>query len=488
MDLVTRKRRIEVRKRRIILDSSRSLEKFLGHIVIDCRPEPRRWCEIKEDWQYDLTKPIVPAIENICGIRSDYSGPRNFFYVLPRGHDKTGLIGRIATYAASFAKRPIICATAASTRQQARLLLESMEREIGENSWLSPNLEINRNVISGPGGKIEVLSSEAGSSSGRIDDIVILDELTFWENQDLFNVLYSGRAKRPQSVFIIITNAGLKGSWQYDLYNTAKHSERWHFHESPAKTMLASWMTEEDIEDIRSVITPGFARRVIDNEWIEATENPALEGRLEGNLISRKHLWRDLQIPRDRRTCDLYMGVDFGFTINKTVIWTDELTKDGRAVCRDFTMLDKCDPDEQIEQVNMRIVAWGNNLVKCSLDQGTQGWTIAKHFEKKYPTKCQGVQLTDSRQGQIVVDLQHRFDKMNRKVPNDNNVIRDLMTVECAETANGIPRVKTNRGPDGGHGDYFWAMGLSEFGMPTVVKKKATIVKAYSHTRNGRKR
>src|SRR5690606_14280881 len=111
--------RIRTAEQRIVIDSSRSLVQYLGHVVIDSRPQPRRWSECWEPWQGGIAGKIVPAVEQACGMRTDYTGPTKFCYVLPRGHDKTGLIGRIANGARGFSRRKTRIAVAASVKDQA---------------------------------------------------------------------------------------------------------------------------------------------------------------------------------------------------------------------------------------------------------------------------------------------------------------------------------------------------------------------------------
>ena len=459
-------------RRRVDLNASRSLRSYLDDVVIDSRPEEMRWGDCREPWQDEIVEPMIPAIEQAAGLRSDYDGPTSFFYVLPRGHDKTGLIGRLATWAVAYAQRQIRCACAASTKGQAGLLLDSIDRELELNSWVEDRLESYRNELRGNLGKLEVLSSEAGSSSGRIDDLVILDELTFWPDDSLYKILLSGRAKRPGSVVVVITNAGIRGTWQHKRLKRAKKSDRWHVYEAPQGEILASWMSEEDIEDIRDQIDPMFARRVLGNEWIVATENPLLSR----DLIKRqmlKSLWHPLP-DRVSLNTELYMGVDFGFTNDRTVIWTDEKVGD-ELYCRDLCVLEKAHPDVQRAEIRKRLDQWGKAVVKCCLDQGAQGWVIAKEFEERYP-QCHAVQLTEGRQGQIATSVKQSLERGRRYLPKDPEIVPDFQMVSTVQQANGRPKLKTDKNATG-HGDRFWALGLADYGLP-AAKRKSSGVKA----------
>lgn len=449
--------------------SSRSLSDYLGYVVVDSEPEPRAWSRIVEPWQVDIVRPIIPAVESMAGLRDDYTGPRSFWFTLPRGHDKTGLIGRLANWSVGFSRNKITCAVAASTRKQAGLLLKSMTRETELNPWLAGRLESFREDIRGPGGEINVLSSEAGASSGRKDDLVILDELTFWENQGLWDVLRTGAVKRDRSVFIVITNAGLRNTWQHDIRNRAERSDRWYFYESPPGRMLASWLTPESVAEIRQEISPGFARRVFDNEWIDATETPMLTRAMIDACTESGILWRHAEPPKDVKRPELYMGVDFGFTQDRTAIVTLQRTKD-RIITREILVMEKAHPDDQMAAVEHRL---SDNVVRCRVDQGAQGWVLAKRLEERFPGKVEPVGLTPGRQGQYATELRASFVSRRIAIPDDEQLAADLQLVEEAETVNGVPRIVTNKGITG-HADRFWALAMAHSCIPLKPRQRAS--------------
>ena len=54
-----------------------------------------------------------PAIEKAIGVRKDYDGPNRFMIIMPRGHDKTSKLARIANYSLTFSKFTIQMAAGA---------------------------------------------------------------------------------------------------------------------------------------------------------------------------------------------------------------------------------------------------------------------------------------------------------------------------------------------------------------------------------------
>ena len=445
----------------VIRQSENSLADYLGHVVIDARPEPVCWGQCIEPWQQHIVEPMLPAIEHLAGLRCNYTGPRSFLYVLPRGHDKTGVIGRLCNWVIAFARQPINAVAAASTQEQAAILLDSMKAELRLNSWLQSRLKPRNYMIQGPGGKLRVIAADANHSSGLKCDLIVCDELTFWAKRDLFDVLYSGREKRPESVFIVITNAGLRGSWQWDLLCRAKSEPRhWHVFEAPLGRTLASWMTAERIAAVRAMIPSSHARRVLDNAWIDATEHPLLSWELIQPCVA-DCLWPDGTPPRGHRP-ELYLGVDVGRTRDRTVIWTAELVGDV-VWTREIKVLEgqpfAVQKSEIISRLNRHVVA-------LRIDQGAIGYQLAEELETEYPGIVEGVQLTAGRQGQLALALKTAFESARIRIPADPVLAADLQLVEEVATGtSGVPTLETHHGPSG-HADRFWAAALALSGLP----------------------
>ena len=170
---------------------------------------------------------MVPAIEQLVGLRSGYEGPRRFWFTLPRGHDKTGIIARLCNYVLKFSKNKISGAATAADKGQARLLLESMKREIDLNPWLKRSLYAYNYQITGPSGHLEVIATDANTASGRKDDFTVCDEIVYWRHKGAFDMLLSGVTKRPDAVMVVITNAGIQGTWQWELFQQIKADPYW---------------------------------------------------------------------------------------------------------------------------------------------------------------------------------------------------------------------------------------------------------------------
>jgi hypothetical protein len=276
-----------------IHESQKGCLRYLQHVVIDRSPEPTAFRLAAEPWQWALASKIAPAIERIAGYNPSYSGPRCFWFTLPRGHDKTSFIGRFASWALCFNRKSISGIAAARDRDQANFILDYMRAEARLNPWIDQRLSFHNYQVRGQNeSKLQIVSADAQSAFGNKSDFVIFDELTHWEKRDLFDSLFSGKEKRPQSVYIVITNAGLLRSWQHELIEHAKKNPDWFVYESPGP--IAGWLSQEKIAQDAALLPKGLADRVLYNRWLDPSEGCGYITRAEAEACQR--LGRELNL------------------------------------------------------------------------------------------------------------------------------------------------------------------------------------------------
>jgi phage FluMu gp28-like protein len=232
-------------------------------------------------------------------------------------------------------------------------------------------------------------------------------------------------------------------------------------------------MDAEEIEKMRSEVTRGWARRVIDNEWVPATEEPLLPFDLLKTCFDADCLWPNGEVPRGQRPI-LYIGADIGFTHDPTVIWTWEMIGDV-LWCREvFVMMPHGKPLEPAA-IKHEIVKRINTPFchQFRLDEGAVGYGFGVELELEYRYKAEGVTLGSAVQGQLALGLKVAFENKRVRIPDNvtrPDITNDLMLIDQVETANGKPRLKTNR-DESGHGDRFWAAALALYGVPIEQKR-----------------
>lgn len=246
---------------------------YLGQVVIDKAGDPCPFREVAESWQWGIAARLAPALDNVAGIRKGYKGPRSFWLTMPRGHDKTSLIGRLSSWILAFSRNPIRGVVGAADKEQASFITEFMQTEARLNPWLDELLKFGNWRVEGinTGSRLKILAADDKSSYGLKEDIHIIEELTHWSKRGLWDAVISGREKRPNSVVIVITNAGVLGTWQRDVFEQIQHDPDWYTYQAPGQ--LATWMPPERIALLRKLVPPGLAKRLYDNIWVRANED-----------------------------------------------------------------------------------------------------------------------------------------------------------------------------------------------------------------------
>lgn len=304
-----------------VRESSRSLRSYLTHTVIDCRPEPSRFGKVAEEWQWNVLDKPINALEDVSGIRPGYNGPRRFIRVMPRGHDKSSGIARLANGLLSFSKRPLSIAVTAADSDQAALIRDFMQAEAGLNPWFGNRLSFSRKEVTGPGGKLTILAADAKSAYGRKDDVVIMEEMTNWPDRTMFDALYSGSEKVPGSVLFVVENAGVLESWQHNVLLAAKADQvNWDVIEVPVGEHWASWMNAEAVERMRQFLTNAEGRRVIRNEWIDPAEETGYLSR--SDILACGQLGRKMGLvlaDKGREGGTYFAAIDYGPKNDRTV-------------------------------------------------------------------------------------------------------------------------------------------------------------------------
>jgi hypothetical protein len=229
---------------------------------------------------------------------------------------------------------------AAADVDQAALLTESMETERLLNPWIKKRVGIGRGRAWGKGGYLKIITSDAPSASGHNVDVFVFDEVTMWEKRDLWDVVLTGREKRPGSVLLVITNAGVRGSWQEGVLAQARTNSDWDVYESPEGVHLASWMDAERIAKNRLLVTPAMAKRMYDNKWVDPGEDSGFLSREDVQACEESG--RALQlIPTrlGRRDVDYVAGIDYGPKRDRTALSVLHHAHDGTIRVDELTVL-----------------------------------------------------------------------------------------------------------------------------------------------------
>lgn len=295
--------------------SSESGLGYLKHVVIDSRPDPAPFRLVAYPWQWERANRIVPALESLAGLRPDYSGPRSYAEIMPRGHDKTSFLARMLNWLLRYSRRKLTVIAAAGDIDQAGLISDAMRDEARWNPWLESKLRFQKGTVWGPGGHARIVAADAPTSFGLRGDLYLLDEVTHWKKEDFWVSLLSGRAKIPNALFVILSNAGLKNTWQWDLFQSIGADTSWSFWQAPGQ--MPTWMSAEQIARDRLLLPPAEARRLYDNIWIDPGEQSGYLTRAEVQACCdpnlERHAW-------GRNGIYYWLSIDYGPKRDRTTL------------------------------------------------------------------------------------------------------------------------------------------------------------------------
>ncbi len=192
---------------------------------------------------------------------------RRAYIERPRGHSKTSDMAIQIAWILLAARTPVNGVAAAADREQAELLLRAIKNLKHVNPTLCGELSFVNGAVrnSRTGSRLDLISSDVGSSYGILPDFVICDELSHWPGPDLWYSLLSSAAKKPSCVLAVLTNAGVGRGWAWDVRENASRSRDWYF--SSLDRPLAPWITEQSLAEQKAMLPPAVYERLWLNRW-----------------------------------------------------------------------------------------------------------------------------------------------------------------------------------------------------------------------------
>ena len=311
--------------------STRSLGFFLDHVCINSSPKPNRWGAIRDRWQTDLINKKIPIFEALAFPERVYNGPWSAATLLARGHDKTSLEGRLATWLLLASRRQIHGYILAADKDQGRLVLQSMIDESRLNPWYAPQLTFTKDTAAGPGGSFEVIPADAGSAFGLRANCIIVDELTSWRKpraREVWDAVISGSEKISPRIVSVLSNSGTYPGWQYDVVEAIKKNKDYVYTSIPGHS--ASWMSKERVAELRKMLPESEARRVYDNVWIPAgADNDYLR---EEEIAACRDASLHYRLRRKPLVANHVASIDYGPKRDRTVMCVGHQDESGRTI------------------------------------------------------------------------------------------------------------------------------------------------------------
>lgn len=258
-------------------DSRKGFLHFLPHVVVNAQPNRLPFGYIAEPWQWDRERKRAGALDALAGINRGYMGKWWFWSGCAKGNDKSTGVGRRMLYLLAYARKPLQLYICSGKEEQAAIITLAMKMELEANPWLAEKAWVSDYSGGGASGsELHVLPMKAATGQGIFPDYLVADEVTHWEHDEgrkFWDFILGSVGKRARAcLFEVCTNAGFKGTWQWDVRNEYAKSPRWDFFEQPAHSKLASWLDAEAIDALAAGMSFGEKRRLHGNEWIDPGE------------------------------------------------------------------------------------------------------------------------------------------------------------------------------------------------------------------------
>jgi phage terminase large subunit-like protein len=426
---------------------------LLRGLVLD--DEGTRWGAIAEPFQHEDAAAILDGTKP--------SDPRLHFLTRPRGGSKTTDLAAVLL---------VVLITQAPTRStshayardadQAGLLLDAL-RALAERSGLATMLDIQASVVTvkATGARLRVESADAASAYGRIPYFVVCDELAQWPTtrgaRQLWEAIASGLPKRRNSRLVVLTTAGDPAHWAARIIGGARVSERWRVSEVPGPL---PWADPDDLAEQRRLLPESAYARLHLNRWTAA------EDRLVDPDDLRACVTLDGPLEYDGRY--RYMiGLDIGLKNDRTVLTVAHAEPQDSGGPR--VVLDRMHVLEGTKAAPVQLADVERLVVKSSRAYGHaqirldpwQGADLAQRLRdagfsvEEWAFTAQSVGRLGN--GLHVLLRDHRM-----ALPDDADLLEELLTVRLRESAPGVYRLDHDAGQ---HDDRAVSLGLAALAL-----------------------
>jgi len=405
----------------------------LASLVLE---DGRRWGEAAQPFQWTDAREVLTVD----------SGTPYHFLTRARGASKTSDLAGISIASMLCQLPPAArCYGLAADRDQGRLLLDSVEGFVSRTPELGGALVIEsyRVIVPNTGIVLEILPADAASSWGLRPDFVVVDEIAQWASgygpRQLWEAVSSAAAKVASSRLVVLTTAGDPAHWSRRLLNHAVEDPLWRVHEVPGP---APWMDERRLAEQHRRLTESSYRRLFLNEWTAA------EDRLTTASDVAACVTLDGPLAHDSRWF-YAVGVDVGVKHDRTVGAVCHLeplgTSEGRGlkVVLDRMNVWRGSPrapvqlNEVEEWIAQAAITFGGAPV--SIDPWQAVGMSQRLRERGIPVF--EFTFSASSVGRLALTLYSLLRDHALAIPNDPELIDELLNVRLRETSPGVYRM-----------------------------------------------
>lgn len=426
---------------------------LLAGLILD--DEGTSWGDVAEPFQRADAEAIL------TGTAPD--DPRLHFLTRPRGGSKTtDLAAVLLVVLLTQAPRRSTSHAYARDQDQAGLLLDAL-RALAERSNLGGLLEIGvaSVTVKATGARLRVESADAGSAFGGIPFFVVVDEVAQWpttrQARTLWEALTSGLPKRRDSRLVVLTTAGDPAHWSARIIDGARTSERWRVSEVPGPL---PWANAADLAEQRRMLPDSVYARLHLNQWTAA----------EDRLVSADDLRACVTLDGslDYDSAHRYViGLDIGLKNDRTVLTvahSEPRDGGGPLVVLDRIAALQGSKSKPVQLADVERLAldasksYGHARIR--LDPW-QGIGLAQRLRDR-GVSVEEWSFTAQSVGRLGANLHLLLRDHRLALPDDRELLDELMTVRLRESAPGVYRLDHDSGQ---HDDRAVSLGLAALAL-----------------------
>jgi len=250
---------------------------FRESLIIPSASGPVRFGDCIADFQ---AKDFSALDGSFISLQNGKKPELNRFWIeRVKGGSKTSDIATLMLWLLAFCPRTLLIQVAAKDGDQADEIRKAMRDILRSNNWLSQRIEVQRNAVINRAteSRLDILTVDERGAHGSRPHVLFIDEVVHIENRDFVETLLDNAAK-TSALTNIATNAGFVPSWQFDLREMARQSDRWYFSQV---TQPAPWISEADIEERRLSTSQNRFNRLWRGLWVsdhgDALQPPDIE-------------------------------------------------------------------------------------------------------------------------------------------------------------------------------------------------------------------
>lgn len=409
-------------------------EQFVFEPTLDF-PQGALFGDVCQDWQLEfIYKPLDERDEN--GLPKY----RLLYYQLPKKSGKTALLageGLVQLYLSPYPTEENYII--AGDKSQAAYVLQKIKDFIARNPNFVDLFLVQKNEIFIPstGARIEVLSSEADTKSGKNPDWFLADELWVQKTRDLWDNLFLGMAAKPRAQAIALTNAGYdKKTICYEVRELCKSQEFKEFYWfEPTGVFLESlkmpWISDTWLSIERKSMPPKVFNRFRKNLWIEEGESPFMPD--EGWACFKPHLLEKSMCNKGPH----YVGVDLG--LKKDAASLTVLHQEGKKLVVDMyrRWLGSSENPVVISEIETELIMILRNFNDCVLV--CDPWQLMGTIQRFRSAGIEVIEyyLTAEQIGKLSRNLFYLFKNQSIDLPKFSKLEDELKGLQVVEKSYG---------------------------------------------------